>query len=98
VYEERLLCSLLDLRDRSLRMSYVTSCPINPAIIDYYLSLLPSRLRRDARSRLTLVALGERSTRPLSKKLLDRPDVLERLRRTIGDPKLCHLVRTTRPR
>ena len=91
-YEERLLCSLLDLRDRALRMTYVTSSPINPAIIDYYLSLLPPRLRRDARSRLTLVTLGERTSRPLSKKLLDRRDVLERIRRSIVDPSTAHLV------
>lgn len=91
-YEERLLCSLLGLRDPSLRMTYVTSSPIAPSIIDYYLSLLPRRVRRNARSRLTLVALGERTTRPLSEKLLERPRVLERIRRTIADADTCHLV------
>ena len=91
-YEERLLCSLLQLRDPALRMVYVTSGPIAPAIIDYYLSLLPSRVRRSARSRLTLVATGERSARPLSEKLLDRPRLLERIRRSIADPRSCHLV------
>ena len=91
-YEERLLCSVLDLRDRALRMTYITSSPIDARIVDYYLSLLPPRLRRDARSRLTLVALGDRSTRPLSRKLLDRRDVLERIRRSIVDRNPCHLV------
>jgi hypothetical protein len=91
-YEERLLCSLLELRDPRLRMTYVTSSPIAPSIIDYYLSLLPRRMRRHARARLTLVALGERTARPLSEKLLERPRVLERIRRTIPDADACHLV------
>jgi len=91
-YEERLLCSLLELRDPSVRMTYVTSSPIAPSIIDYYLALLPPRIRRNARSRLTLVALGERTARPLSAKLLERSQVLERIRRTIVDPAACHLA------
>ena len=91
-YEERLLCTLLELRDPKLRMTYVTSSPIAPTIIDYYLSLLPRRVRRSARSRLTLVALGERTARPLSQKLLERPHVLERIRRSIPDSHTCHLI------
>jgi len=91
-YEERLLCSLLELRDPCLRMTYVTSSPIAPSIIDYYLSLLPRRMRREARSRLTLVAVGERTARPLSEKLLDRPRLLARIRASIPDTEACHLV------
>ncbi len=90
-YEERLLCSLLELRDPNLRMTYVTSSPIASSIIDYYLSLLPRRIRRHARARLCLVALGEPTTRPLSEKLLARPRVLERIRAWIGDPAGCYL-------
>jgi hypothetical protein len=62
----------------------VTSAPISRAIIDYYLSLLPRRIRSDARRRLSLVALGDRTQRPLSAKLLERPHVLERIRRSLG--------------
>jgi hypothetical protein len=90
-YEERLLCSLLELRDPNLRMTYVTSVPVPPSIIDYYLSLLPRRIRRNARSRLTLVALGEPTARPLSEKLLARPRVLERLRSSIANRDACYL-------
>src|SRR5262249_42014118 len=50
-FEERLLCSLLELRDPDVRMIYVTSSPIAPSTRDYYLSLLPRRIRRHARSR-----------------------------------------------
>ena len=91
-YEERLLCCLLELRDPALRMTYVTSMPVAPAIVDYYLALLPRSRRADARARLSLVAVGDRSRRPLSAKLLDRPVLLERLRRAITDPLACHLV------
>ena len=41
-YEERLLCLLLMLRDRNLRIVYVTSTPVAESIVDYYLSLLRS--------------------------------------------------------
>jgi hypothetical protein len=90
-FEERLLCSLLELRDPNLCMTYVTSSPIAPSIIDYYLSMLPRRIRRDARSRLSLVSLGERTARPLSEKLLARPRVLERIRRSIAHPDACYM-------
>jgi hypothetical protein len=90
-YEERLLCSLLELQDPNLQMTYVTSSPIAPSTIDYYLSMLPQRIRRNARSRLTLVALGEPTARPLSEKLLARPGVLERIRRSIAHPDVCYV-------
>jgi len=91
-YEERLLCLLLALRDPELSMVYVTSSPIAPEIIDSYLALLPAPRRDDARARLTLIAVGDASCRPLSAKLLERPLLLHRIRRAIPDPTCCHLV------
>ena len=41
--EERFLFFLLLLRQPRLRMVYVTSQPINPLIVDYYLSLASGR-------------------------------------------------------
>jgi hypothetical protein len=78
-------------------MIYVTSAPIAPKIVDYYLSLLPPAHRADARARLTLVAVGDGTRRPLTEKLLDRPRLLERIRRAVPTPEVCHLVpyRTT---
>jgi hypothetical protein len=91
--EERLLCLLLMLHDPGLRIVYVTSSPLPEAIIDYYLSLLlPRALRRSARDRLTLVSVGDDSTRPLSEKLLERPHVLREIRRAIPEHELCHFV------
>ncbi len=40
-YEERFLFLLLLLRQPRLRMIYVTSTPITPSIVEYYLALLP---------------------------------------------------------
>ena len=40
--EERLLFLTLLLRQPRLRMIYLTSMPVAPAIIEYYLSLLPA--------------------------------------------------------
>jgi PGM1 C-terminal domain len=91
-FEERMLTALFELRDPSLRMIYVSSSAIEPAIIDYYLSLLPTRAGRSARRRLSLFALGDYSSRPLSAKLLERPRVLERIRAAISRPELSHLV------
>jgi hypothetical protein len=91
--EERLLCLLFMLRDPGLRIVYVTSSPLPPAIVDYYLSLLqPRALRRSARARLTLVSVGDDSTRPLSEKLLERPHVLREIRRAIPEHELCHFA------
>ena len=40
-YEERLLCLLMLLRMPRTHIVYVTSSPIDPVIIDYYLHMLP---------------------------------------------------------
>ncbi|HUO74912.1 MAG TPA: peptide ligase PGM1-related protein [Solirubrobacteraceae bacterium] len=89
--EERLLCSLLELRDPGVRLTYVTSSPIAPPIVDYYLSLLPRRMRAHARARLTLVALGAVAPGPLSGRLLARPASLDRIRRAQRGFNPCHL-------
>ena len=84
-YEERLLCTLLLLRDPEQRMVYVTSVPVDPAVVDYYLGFLPDPA--GARRRLHLVPVGERGPRPLSQKLLDRPRLIPDLRALADDPR-----------
>ena len=44
-YEERLLVLLLLLRQPRLRIIYVTSMPIAPKIVEYYLGLFAERLQ-----------------------------------------------------
>ncbi len=72
-YEERLLFSLIRLRNPNTRLVYVTSQPLHPSIVDYYLELLPGIPSSHARERLTLFAAYDSSRKPLSQKLLERP-------------------------
>jgi len=83
-YEERTLFLALLLARPALRMVFVTSMPIDEAIVDYYLRFLPDP--GSARDRLHLVALDNPATLPLSDKLLARPEVASRVRRLAGDP------------
>ncbi len=81
-YEERLLCVILLLARPDLRIVYLTSQPVDPAVVDYHLGFLPDP--GDARRRLHLVAVGQAGPRPLTEKLLDSPDVLSRVRDLVG--------------
>jgi hypothetical protein len=83
---------LMLLRQPRLRMVYVTSLPIAPEIVEYYLALLPGVIPSHARSRLTLVSLNDASSRSLSEKLLDRPRVLSRIADAIPNRARSHLV------
>ena len=78
-FEERFLFLLLLLRQPRLRMVYVTSMPIDPRIIEYYLALLPGVIPSHALARLSLVSVGDASPRPLSEKLLERPRLLAKI-------------------
>jgi hypothetical protein len=91
-YEERYLFLLFLLRQPRARMVYVTGQQIHPGIIDYYLDLLPGVIQSHARQRLTFVSPMEARFRPLSRKLLDRPRLLERIRSLVADPDRAHLV------
>lgn len=91
-YEERFLFLLFLLRQPWLELVYVTSGPIQPNVIDYYLGLLPGVVTSHARRRLHLVSPHDSSIRPLSAKLLERPRLLARIRSLIGDPDLAHLI------
>jgi hypothetical protein len=91
-YEERMLCLLLLLRMPRTHVIYVTSTPISDTIIDYYLHLLPGIPGSHARSRLTLISCNDASPVPLTRKVLARPRLLERIRRAIPDPASAHMT------
>ncbi|TDN92849.1 peptide ligase PGM1-related protein [Microbacterium sp. BK668] len=91
-FEERFLFLLLLLRQPRLRMVYVTSMPIDPRIIEYYLALLPGVIPSHALARLTLLPVGDASTVPLTQKLLERPRLLEKIAACIPNPRRSHLV------
>jgi hypothetical protein len=90
--EERFLFLLLLLREPRLRMVYVTSMPVPPGIVEYYLALLPGIVPSHARARLSLVAVGDASPRPLSEKLLQRPGLLRQIAKLIPDRSRSHLI------
>ena len=90
--EERALFLLLLLRQPRLRMIYVTSMPISEAIVEYYLGLLPGVIPSHARSRLTLVPVGDASPSSLSSKILARPRLLRTIRSLIANPSRSHLI------
>jgi hypothetical protein len=91
-YEERLLFLLLLLRQPCLQLIYVTGREVEQSIVDYYLALLPGVIPSQARARLHMIAAHDGSPRPLTTKLLERPRVLEAIRRRIPDRERCHLV------
>jgi len=90
--EERFLFLLLLLRQPRLRMVYVTSMPINPLVVEYYLSLLPGVIPSHARSRLSLVSVGDPGPEPLTEKLLSRPRVLAQVRSLVPNRARSHLI------
>jgi hypothetical protein len=91
-YEERFLFLLLLLRQPRLRVIYVTSMPVPPTVVEYYLALLPGVIPSHARARLSLISVNDASPRSLSEKLLERPRLLRRIAALIPDRSRSHLV------
>ena len=91
-YEERLLFLLMRLRNPRARAVYVTSQPVHPMVLDYYLQLLIGIPASHARARLTLLCVYDSSLRSLTEKILERPRVVERIRASIPDPERAYLT------
>ena len=80
-YEERYLCLVLILaRASNTRVVYLTSQPVLPRLLQYFLELMPGLDAEDLRRRLTVISVGDGSRRPLTAKVLERPRLLDRLR------------------
>ena len=90
-YEERMLFALSLLRHPRARLVYVTSEPLHPSTVDYHFSLLQGIPTAHAKSRLTLLSTYDASSRPLTKKILERPRLIERIRRAI-QPSRAHMT------
>ncbi len=91
-YEERLLFVLMRLRNPGARVLYVTSQPIHPEIIDYYLHLLVGVPSGHARNRLGILSMMDSSPIPLTQKILDRPRAIARMRAWIGNRRRAYLT------
>lgn len=90
-YEERMLCHLMLLRMPHTHLVYLTSLPIDPVIIDYYLHLLPGITGYHSKQRLTLISCFDASKKSLTEKILDRPRVIERIKKSIPEGYPAHL-------
>jgi len=82
-YEERMLFALIRLRNPNTRLIYITSTPLDPTIVEYYLKLLPDVPFSSARDRLILLSTHDASPRSLTQKILERPRLLDRIRQHI---------------
>ncbi len=91
-YEERLLCLLMLLRMPRTHVVYITSMPVDPVIIDYYLHLLPGITRHHALQRLTLLSCYDASPKSLTEKILDRPRLIERIKKCIPSGNAAHMA------
>lgn len=83
-YEERMLFTLLFLSNPQTRIVYLTSLPVDEAVIEYYLRFVPDP--DDARRRLVLHALGDPSPVCLTEKLLAQPAAVSAVRALVSDP------------
>jgi hypothetical protein len=91
-YEERLLCLLMLLRMPLTKIIYVTSVPVDNVIIDYYLHLLPGITGIHSRQRLVMLSCYDASSKPLTKKILERPRLIQRIKQNITDDNAAHLT------
>ena len=83
--EHRQLHTLLMLpRIPSCEIVFVTCLQPGPQVLDYYLSLMPPSQRESVAARVHVLEVPDASPRSISHKLLDRPDLLRRLRTMVA--------------
>lgn len=79
--ENRQLLTMLSLaRVPGAQMVFVTAERPTELVVAYYLSFVEDGLRDDVRARFHVVEVPDSSPRPVTAKLLDRPDLLARIR------------------
>lgn len=84
--EHRQLLSMLMLpRVPGSEIVFVTSLSPEDRVLDYYLSLVPPEQREDVRVRTHVLEVPDSSARSITAKLLDRPDLVARIRALARD-------------
>ena len=91
-YEERLLSLLMLLRLPRAHVVYVTSLPVDQIIIDYYLHMLPGITGYHAQQRLHMLSCYDASPRSLTEKILERPRLIERIKKSIPANHFTHMA------
>jgi len=79
-----LLATLMLPRFESCELVFICSEAPSSEVLDYYLELASASRRTDCRERLRILAVDDLSHRSVAEKLLDRPDLVRRLRAMIG--------------
>lgn len=90
-YEERLLCLLMLLKMPETHVIYITSVPVDPVIVDYYIHLLPGITGNHARKRLHMLSCYDASSKSLTEKILERPRLIYRIQELIADTNAAHM-------
>lgn len=83
--ENRYLYVALRTADLATRVVYLSSCPVDSAVLDAYLSLASAKDHAAIRERTLLISPDDVSVGPLAAKVLRRPDLIAEIRRFIGD-------------
>lgn len=83
--EHRYLLALFVLAHiESCEMVFVSSVAPEPEVLEYYASFLPAERRSGIQHRFRVVTVPDASPRSVASKLLDRPDLLDDLRRSFA--------------
>lgn len=91
-YEERMLCMLLLLQMPRTHLTFVSSIPISPTIVDYYLHMLPGVTYRQAHDRLSIIHCYDGSNLSLTEKILNRPRLIQRIKSQITAESEAHII------
>lgn len=82
--EHRYLTAVLQLARTDAELVVVCSVAPEPEVLAYYRALVPPDVAERMTRRVHVVALEDPSTRSLAEKLLDRPDLLDGIRRIVA--------------
>ncbi len=95
-YEERIFYLAHFLKNPRNKLIIVTSTAVAETLVSYLLHLLPGVPHSHARRRLQLFSVQDHSAKPLTQKILERPHLLNRLRKMVaGEPRAtlsCYTV------
>ena len=82
--EHRYLNATLMLGRIDADVVFVCSTEPGPEVLAYYRELVPAQTARRMERRVHCVSVEDLSHRPLAEKLLERPDLLDEVRRLVG--------------
>lgn len=84
--EHRYLGSMLvSSRIDTCTVIYLPTRAPDPEVVDYYVSLVPPERRDAVRARTRIIEVGGGVERSVAARLVERPDLIDRLRTEIGD-------------